>query len=141
MHARISRTLGAFGVAAALVGGGVAAPATAGTGCASGYMCYFDDWNNSTMRENHDTGANYSFAGESWLYISGGSQTIIPGTNLDNGIDAHNNQWNTDVGTFYTTAGYGGSLIHQLDPEEQGFDNWAITDVNIASSLKCFGAC
>lgn len=100
------RTLASAAVAAALAFG-AAAPATAGTGCASGYICYFDHWNNSTLRENHDTGDNWSFAGERWLhYNSDGTWYAIAGTDMDDAINAVNIQWNIDGAYFWTENGY-----------------------------------
>ncbi|QOR70095.1 hypothetical protein IM660_15900 [Ruania alkalisoli] len=114
-----------------------AAPAAAGTGCASGYVCYFDDHFNSTLREQADGGDNWSFEGENWRrYNSDGTWYGLPGTNVDNSIEAANIQWNIDDAYFFTANGYAGSVVERYLVGDRGFRNWYGNDRNVASSLE-----
>ena len=132
---RAAAALAALGVSLGLVVA-VAAPASAGTACASGYTCLFDDWNNSTERERFFQFGNSNYSTWQWGTYSSGSWQLIPGTSINNAVDAVNHQWTIDKITFYTETGYTGSVIHTYLVGDRGFRNWAITDVNIASSHR-----
>lgn len=131
---------GASGAMLLGLGVGLAAPASAGTGCASGWLCLFSETNNAHERENWWQFGEYSYGtDDKWLTQNsqGTWVEVWPADYVNEDVEAVNYQWQIDNVTFYWDYYYAqGTKITDYEVGEWGFRNWSAGNCNIASSHK-----
>lgn len=130
--------------AAVLAGGAVvtgvdAAPAQAGVACAAGYVCLFDENNNSHGRERAFQYQILDYTPWQWGTYTGGWH-LIPGTSIDNEMNALNYNWQIDgIEFFYGYNGQGGSITtYVVANNTGGYRQWSLSNQNRASSHKYY---